>query len=281
MTDFEKYIQQENPFCYTGKYLYHYTKASTAIEHILGEQQLAFNPINSPGDPFEYLDCTFGFNGSVKNPVAVKMNSEFNKEVNDYRKNYKIACFCKDRFESYEDYNRSSDKPNDIEIGRGYNHSRMWGQYADKHRGVCIVFNKEKLIALLEQEKMNGSKDLYCEKINYDSVPDIFSDPFPNLQESGMQFAQNHIKDFLFWKDFDYRDENEFRIAVFPRTDNEKNTSDKYYLELGDLDCIEAVILGASFPVCYECCLKNCEHLRGRIYEISWVRGKLNIWKKI
>ena len=43
----------------------------------------------------------------------------------------------------------------------------MWAQYAENHKGVCLVFDKENFIKQFNLQKTDGVEILKPQKINY------------------------------------------------------------------------------------------------------------------
>jgi len=132
-----------------------------------------------------------------------------------------------------------------------YNRPRAWAQYGDNHRGVCLIFNKKKLV-----EKFNNDniiKSLYG-KITYIDWIDI-------IQAQGCYQAPNNIqkltkllntpellfeevnkndslKKRLFRKDIDWENENEYRFLAFSKKiDN---------ICIDYKDALEAIVLGSN-----------------------------------
>ena len=128
-----------DPMIGNDKYLYHYTSLNRAFEHILHEGKLLLASLKLTNDPRESKDWNWTFrNISHEIDIAipsveelVTVSSEINLKI---KRDCKLCCFSID------------DKTKNLYSGRGWGHPRMWAQYADKHKGVCLVFDKDKLI---------------------------------------------------------------------------------------------------------------------------------------
>jgi hypothetical protein len=98
----------------------------------------------------------------------------------------------------------------------------MWGHYSDKGNGVCIIFDKEKLIEVLPPDTYKGS-------VSYvkDFAPDIV---FQSNSGNIIPFSREEIEDYFFKKSNDWAYEQEYRILI--RKDSKDN--DRYKLELED-----------------------------------------------
>jgi uncharacterized DUF497 family protein len=232
--------------------LYHYTTIDT-LEKILSSKMFRFGSNLTSNDVMErYL--TF-----IANDESDKKNID--KLCDIYFNKIKFACFSIDRY--IED-----DK---IE---GYKLERMWAQYAAKNTGVCICFDKKKIIDILSHKKNKGEIDCFYEKpVDYkDSLPDIVP-PKGNYmngdEETVPQIAVKkapddplkHLHDYkdyyFFAKHLDWRDESEYRIVCFC-----KNTKK---VEIPIEDITKQIILGVNFTGCFYRLKKRCGNIRLRM----------------
>ncbi|MBM5064231.1 DUF2971 domain-containing protein [Vibrio parahaemolyticus] len=135
--------------------------------------------------------------------------------------------------------------------------SRMWAQYGENHRGVCIVVSKAKLIEQLTTEfELNYRLDYgnirYEEPDLSRNIPclDIDGPELDNLTSSdvAINFITNHIDELLFTKQPDYKDEAEFRLVLTPKS--LEHVSVPIYVDL--LQCVHSIILGDAFPKVYK-----------------------------
>ncbi|MBU4264308.1 MAG: DUF2971 domain-containing protein [Proteobacteria bacterium] len=123
-----------------NRYIYHYTSASTAIDFILPNQTLRLSPYTSTNDPKETKDWHFdqGAKGDDfdfgKYPLF-ELASKLSKAI---KQKAKVLCFCQDRGPL------RGVNIHDIPY-RGYFKPRMWAQYGDSHRGVCLILEKKNL----------------------------------------------------------------------------------------------------------------------------------------
>ena len=122
-----------------NKYLYHFTKASTATNDILPSNTLMAGSYLLTNDPKETKQWEFNI-GSNENRDLNKYNmSNLSRQLSDALKSRtKVVCFSKDRSPL------SGNHLTDI-FHRGFCKPRMWAHYAEKHTGVCLVFDKAKL----------------------------------------------------------------------------------------------------------------------------------------
>lgn len=179
--------------------LYHYTKFDTFIYDILPKMQLKFFPFSSSNDPFEFsFPSTTDFNQFV---IA-----NYNEILNEFERQhlkYKMICFCKDR--------------RNIE---GFKLPTMWAHYAEKHSGICIEINLEKL-------NFQGFKKgtIIKRSVHYNINKNAKRITFQSSETNGnvlvnelvLKGVLNSLKEyessFLFYKLSDWKMENEYRIV--------------------------------------------------------------------
>ena len=219
--------------------IFHYTKLETAFEKILKNKQLRFTKYIDSKDPHEYKKRNFALTiqGNISWSQFDEKLLQANKDINKMIQNkLRMICFCRN-----------------ITNCSGYLHPRMWNQYADNHRGVCLAFSKKALQKAVRKKqsqsdfKKNGIVKYYPHK-------DIRFDKMYKYQASTINYTNpNHdiIKEHLninykylfFKKHRDYRDEAEYRFIVLDMDNKFK------YLDISD--CLVGIILGHSFPPIY------------------------------
>jgi len=110
-----------------------------------------------------------------------------------------------------------------------YYYPRMWAQYGDNHRGVCLIFNKKKLIKQIQEQ----TQHLYyykCKKVTYKDFikKDMFFYQNFNEFEKSNKIKENicneinSLSDLIYFtKDIDWRDEREYRILLWNKPEND------------------------------------------------------------
>jgi hypothetical protein len=200
---------------YSQDIIYHYTKASTAIDYILFDKRLKFNSRIKSNDPFEAVissrGIVFGFNTEI--------DEQTNKDSNtlcDYmstlESQYHQICFCKNHIE--DDILGFSGN----EELFGFTKLRMWEQYADNFYGVCLAFSKEKILSLLNKDQskiISGDVNyLKFQNIHNKKIGDINGD---RLKQIGFDNYKKELdegaNESFFIKHEDFIGENEFRIV--------------------------------------------------------------------
>ena len=86
---------------------------------------------------------------------------------------------------------------------RGFANPIMWGHYADRGEGICIVLDKEALI-----RKLEGNRGFHYGLVTYekDFNPDITIGKNPEI------YFLEHMNDIFFKKSDCWKPEQEFRI---------------------------------------------------------------------
>ena len=155
--------------------LYHYTKFDSA-KTIIESNSLKFGRLDNMNDVYE----------AYKQVSDESLNADIDiKQIHEALLSYMQLSFTQDG------------------IYKGYEISAMWGHYAEKGKGVCLVFDKKKLIKILPD-------GLHHNKVDYqiDFKGDITIDS-NNLSES---IGQNMNK-FFFTKSKDWEYEQEYRVV--------------------------------------------------------------------
>lgn len=188
------------------EYLYHYTSEYIVSEKICSEDLLQIGNIKNTNDPKE------------KNIPSIKLEYYVNalqcefesimESIYEELKKYKIVCFCKDAI--------IDNRP-----VRGYSKPRMWAQYANKHRGCCLVLSRvefEKTLAESNLEYFLGKDISYN---NYLEKPSFILKDDKNIEEKIKVFVRDNIDWFLFSKNVDWQSENEKRYIVYSNNEKE------------------------------------------------------------
>lgn len=154
------------------KKLYHYTKFDTAIK-ILESHSLRFGRLHNMNDIHEndklsYVDTT----GTLINSFPSDVLDAIDCEMAKYRQ---ISLTADD------------DKQGKL----GFDLHQMWGLYADKGQGVCLVFDKDTLCNNLD-------KDVQHINVSYDKAVESFYIAKPNDSQSIQYAIQKQIKKYSF-----------------------------------------------------------------------------------
>lgn len=230
---------------YSDDVIFHYTKAASAIDYILYQKELRFSHRKKSNDPIEnkifHLTnvSTDGLVAATKeNNKKIEDNStRANNIYNSLKKranSYHQICFCCNALKKsfFSNFLRQAEE-------FGFTKPRMWEQYADNYKGVCIAFSKEKIleknkgIHLIED---NISYTTYSELKKKNKTINILK-VTEEVYEKQLEATQDRE---LFLKHQDYSGENEYRINIL------KEIDDHYDKFLNITDCIVAVIISVK-----------------------------------
>ena len=163
------------------------------------------------------------------------------RDMNDVNEAYRYVYYNKDLNISFQDvlqelslYRQLSFSVDGVNCG--YNISPMWGHYAHKGRGVCLVFDKNKIDKLLSSET-----NVYCGAITY--TPKYNGEI--DLKTSNIPYSIANQRDEIFFsKSSEWEYEQEYRVVKkFNDTDGDE------FLDIKD--CIIAVIMYYADDVNY------------------------------
>lgn len=213
--------------------LFHYTRLSTFLENILPNLSLKWGSIQKTNDPLENSVSIARICNSPKfdqgNIENLNQQFEYLNTVLDSKRiieNFKVLCFS----QSTQLRNKSI---------HGYNMPRMWAQYADDHRGICVEFDKKKLI-----EKVKESfNPVYYGNVKYriNSTKIEFDKDKLFSEDTVRKFLIRFKKELFFTKHCDWSGEREFRFLYIG--------TDEYVVHLKKY--IKAIYLGLNFNRAY------------------------------
>jgi Protein of unknown function (DUF2971) len=222
-----------------GRWLGHYTTAATAFEHIIPTGQLRMSPYRLMRDPAENKDLVPGTSvaGNPEHPVREWLEAV--QKLKEARDRVRLLSLTHD----VVDY-----EPLAEVFGCCWARPRLWEQYADAHRGVCLVFNRDVLENVLRDGL--GEDRVHIGEVEYTpagiaaSAATFITDQRltdPTTRDQAVaDYVINHRQDFFFLKTDDWAAEHEFR-AVFAGSDAE-------YVFAGYSRALVAVIVGEKFP---------------------------------
>jgi len=261
------------------KEVFHYTKATTALENILFEGKLKIGQFKDTNDPKErgqyFLDSFLNFPSNAGDQEFANLYTKLTDVATRIRNNeWKVLCFSKNHLDL--DSGRVSFDENPFLSGGCL--PGKWAHYDENHRGVCLKFNRSKLnvqiqTSLLAEECTVCSGDVVYDNQKILDGPNSFfdMDNIHNLNDTEIEeklkeyFIQYHERIFLV-KSKDWENENEFRWLVYSKKDSPE------FIPITNV--LEEVFVGSDFSEAYyPSLIKFCKELGIPSSKIIWNNG--------
>lgn len=259
--------------------LYHYTKASIALEHILFQQKLKLSQFQYTNDPreFKYLYIN-SFTGRILNKSVWVFDNKILPVLEKVKlKEWKVFCLSQHHPDLILGKVSAVDNPHLF----GNCQSNMWAHYAstpnNSHNGVCLKLNRNKLEAQIratfgDEKKyvIHDGQMQYDNKKIFDLIP-FNLDQLLELDETKMvevvrKFFNENYNDIFFLKSEDWVNEHEYRWIVH----SEKDSAE--YIPINDV--LEDVFIGENFPEAYYPSLEAlCKKLGVEPRMLYWENG--------
>lgn len=268
------------------KEVFHYTKGSIALENILFDKKIKVGQFKYTNDPKESKEHRFVNFVSSPGEGLDASGREFAELVRKLEKvgtkiklnEWKVLCVSK----NHPDLNptRVSLIGDSGLLLYGNCRPRMWAYYAEKHTGVCLKFNGDKLDEQITRtlsdknkkcEIRYGDVEYDDEKVFDTTSPMISLDGISKLKDVELEallrayFIKNYKEVFL-TKSTDWESEYEFRWLVH----NQDDTNEFVPID----NVLETVFVGVDFPeVYYPSLFKCCKDLGVPARRIVWDNG--------
>lgn len=238
------------------EYLFHYTRAEN-YRKILDEHTILLNNINKTNDPYENKKFDFFDVSEIRKDNEVYEGDEqqrwFFSQLNRIKNRIIKSLSFSQGVYNFKNLNEKN-RP-------GYFLPRMWAQYGDNSKGVCFVFDKEKILKKLKNA-LETNYYFFSDSIEYKDITetayssllekiikqrrrDVFGHKNADKQELMTKNIIDHIHDYYFVKDSDWSGENEFRIIIINKKGNSKTEPELIKIEMKDT--LECVIIGENF----------------------------------
>lgn len=210
-------------FVVTEDAVFHYTKKATALNYILPTKRLKLSQRKDTNDPWEYKFRLLNVSGSLPTPEAEQMSRDVHPAIDRaLRFDHRVASFCTNRRPMLllEDGEEVEDQ---YALTEGWNKPRMWTQYGHNHQGACLVFSKKGIEAVVAATTLMPS----CRSTDFIRYTQRNRMPYESFTINAPQLIQQDVTEYastfttvnreriFFRKHIDYRDEAEFRIALY------------------------------------------------------------------
>lgn len=235
---------QEYAYGSPGKLLFHYTTAATAFEKILPDKTIRLSRYARMRDPLEAQHWP--------EPTAFWVDPDDPNQEQLELARMAVVVRAKAAARLVSLTTDANDYGDEVEpFGRGYARASMWQLYGDDHRGVCLAFDREQLLAELANALADSSQIIakrvqYVKALRPDSLP---SEPPRDSSVEAFNAAvddylKNNADRLLFTKLLDWAGENEFRFVAVTHRDEDGDVP----LDVPFGDSLRAVICGHELP---------------------------------
>jgi hypothetical protein len=200
----------------TSPYVYHYTKATTALDHILPLKQIRLARVDSTNDPWEIRrqsSGSFSFSGRTPTQQELDEMEQLIGRVHTVVQNAQRGSFSLDDETAATEPRGTS--------ATGWARDRMWAQYADNHQGVCLRFDRAKLETAF-RESLAPRGDCWAEPVAYTDeaqlAPIDLRAAAADFSSYADRYRKEHVLVRYFRKRRDWASEREFRLLLLDRS---------------------------------------------------------------
>jgi hypothetical protein len=255
--------ERKHTFTRPEDLLAHYTTAAVAFEHVLPERRLRMSPYRVMRDPAENKDIVPGTAFSGDQPDAEEGWAATVDGIKRIRDGCRVLSLTRDAADQGVH-------------GSCWARPRMWEQYADVHRGACLVFDREELHGTLHAE-LNQLGPHYVDEVRYtaagiaeSATRNIIDERIFDPQQRPMavaEYIESNHGDFFFLKGNDFATEREYRAVLMHDADEHAYISFR--------DALVAVIVGERFPDWQvPGAAEVCEEAGVKLRRMHWENGR-------
>ena len=171
-------------YSFDNQYLYHYTTFESAVK-IITSKTMLFSKIERLNDINESSGYKILFSD-------INGQKEEVKRYEDLHKNLKQISFTTDEVDK-----------------KGFAIPAMWGHYASRGSGVCLVFDRVKFQSIFKPPIY------YCNEVEYKKYKDLSAICYDKEKYSNIDdFVRRNKDDIFFVKTQDWKYEQEFRLIA-------------------------------------------------------------------
>lgn len=234
MTQHDEFKDFLNQTQETAKnYLFHYTNLAAGLSIAIGNK-LRFSSISGTNDPFEFINPQRKIDGiSIRSANQQRILKELEISQNRRQNMMHLICLTQEI-----DWNESKcinpqTKPNNL-LFKGWARTRMWSQYAAGSNGVCLIFDKKRLLEKVANQFGNSAHWREVEYTNDFSKIEKqlkveINTPDDEKRDYSNYYLEESKMDCFFTKNEDSRDEQEFRILL-----KKQKEAEPFFIRLED-----------------------------------------------
>lgn len=221
--------------------LYHYTNANVAMYNILASGTLRLSPFESTNDLWESrpLHPNLSSHRDDENWPEDSGHMDLWADIDrNIRLHAKVACLTRDFALPDHVWNR--------EASRGWGHLSLWAHYGTSHTGVCLRFDRARLITAF-QEHTDPAALHFHGPVRYVSTQgvgphglDIGQIREFGVDAAALAYAKANHESLFFRKYWDWENEAEYRLVLLDQS-----------LLPAHIDirgALSGVVLGDAFP---------------------------------
>jgi hypothetical protein len=230
----------------------HYTSAKVAFEHVLPVSRLRLSPYGRMRDPAENKDIVPGTSGYVDTNTFDESVREMISEIKARRDRCRILSLTHNDASARETFGCCWARP------------RMWEQYADNHRGVCLLFDIARLMRAMQVAFSARQIQAWYRAVDYTEAgiagselrflhDERIFDPAQRA-DAITDYIEKNTRDFFFLKTDDFKTEHEYRVVIMAG-EQSAATEPRFAVSFeGEFayvdydDALVAVIVGERFP---------------------------------
>lgn len=200
-----------------NKYFFHHTTREAAFGGILPSRCLRLSPYGAMRDPLENQQWRFTFTGRGARDDAtviadVAEQTEFERRANQETRARSHLLSLTIDAEPQPDGERAP-------FCFGWARARMWEQYAERYRGVCLVFDRARLTQrFAETLQGDAVTRTYHRPVIYDGAgilkPLIEADAARNDPDFFDAYIEANYDALFFTKILDWQAEHEYRFVA-------------------------------------------------------------------
>jgi hypothetical protein len=254
-----------------GDFFFHYTTRAAAFEHIIPDRQLRLSPAVHVNDPLEsnpaLLPVAYSSSGDdPEQEYELQVaGMEAMSRLHQLRLYSKVLSLTIDA----HGYNGNAEI-----FGRGYARARMWAQYAEGHRGVCLMFRREPFTASALGQLRERTPSAWADEVRYtqrgileDQAATLLPAPGTTGADVSEVHLKKHLKSIFFTKLKDWESEHEYRFV--------EASMERAYSHVDIRDTLVGVIVGWKFPDWQmPGVFEACERTGAQPWRMSWDRSR-------
>ncbi|MFF1909926.1 DUF2971 domain-containing protein [Kitasatospora sp. NPDC058218] len=220
--------------------LYHYTSADAVITGILATGTLRLGPYESMNDLWESDSFHPALSVHEDDQADTETVNWAWKEIDrSIRLHTKVACLTRDFAFPHDAL--------DPDALRGWAHLSLWAHYGGRHSGVCLRFDRDKVIAAFDR---TGTDDdlRFHGPVSYNLMDKALNRRGFDLGQAkafgadalARVYARDTAEQLFFRKHYDWSNENEYRLVLLDQSLQHNSIDIR--------DALTGVVLGHHFP---------------------------------